>query len=65
LEKWRGDEVDILARVREQSHHAEGGEGGHGAAVVISGESGCGCVEGGGDIGVGAEGGEGWVACVI
>ena len=36
LEIWRGDKVDVLTRIREQSHHRECNEGAHGSAIVVS-----------------------------
>lgn len=39
LEIRRRDQVNILARVREQAHHGKGYEGAHGAAIVIARQS--------------------------
>ena len=65
LEIRRRDEVDVLARVGEETHHAEGHEGAHCAAVVVAGETVGGRGEVARDVGVGAEGGEGGAAGVV
>jgi hypothetical protein len=38
-EEGRGDEVDVLAWVGEEPEHAEEGEGGHGAAIIVAWET--------------------------
>lgn len=59
------DEVDVLARVGEQAHHGEDGEGAHGAGIVVPGQPAVGCVERGRYVTVGAEGREGGAAGVV
>ncbi len=39
LEEWRGDEINVLSRVREKPHHGEGNKGSHRAAVIIARKS--------------------------
>lgn len=39
-EVWRRDKIDILSRVREESHHAEGDERAHCATVVVARQTG-------------------------
>jgi len=64
--KERGcDEVDVLAGVGEDAHHGEGGEGAHGARVVVAGDAADGAVEVAGDVAVRAEAGEGGAAGVV
>lgn len=38
-EKRGGDEVDVLSRVGEEAHHAEGGKGSHSTGIVVSGKT--------------------------
>ena len=63
-ERWC-DEIDVLARVREQAHDAQRREAAHGAAVVVAGNANESGVELAGDVAVGAAGGEAWAAGVV
>ena len=65
FEIWRGDEIYVLAGVGEETHHREGNEGAHGAAIVISGQAAVGGLEVGGDVEVRAEGRESGASGVV
>jgi hypothetical protein len=64
-EERRRDKIHILPRIRENSHHSQGGEGTHGAGIVVSRETIGFCEEFGGDVEVRAGGGETWSSCVV
>ena len=63
-ERWR-DEIDVLPRIRKQTHDAQRGEAAHGAAVVIARDADESGIELTGYVAVGAGGRKAWTAGVV